>query len=47
MILVALLMLLLPVWPYSSSWNYYPSFAVVLALAILATVFFRVVPRRL
>jgi hypothetical protein len=34
-LLVVLLLALLPTWPYSSGWGYYPSSAVGLILVIL------------
>lgn len=42
-----LLLLVLPIWSYSRSWNYYPSLSLLLVLAILASVFFRLIPRNL
>lgn len=46
-VVVALLLLLLPIWSYNHNWNYFPSLGLMLVLAILATVFFRVTPRHL
>lgn len=46
-LLASALALLLPVWPYNSTWGYYPSMSVVVLLIILAALFFRAVPRNL
>jgi hypothetical protein len=39
-LLVVLLILALPAWPYSTGWGYYPSGGLGLVLLILLIVFF-------
>lgn len=46
-VLVLLTFVLLPIWPYSTSWGLYPSVAVIVVLAVLGVSFFRVMPRNL
>lgn len=46
-VLVLLLILLLPVWPYSSGWGSYPSLAVAALLVALIILLYRITPRYL
>lgn len=41
------LVLMLPIWPYSSSWSYYPALAAAIILVGLGAIFFHLTPRRL
>jgi len=44
-LLVLLMVFMVPAWPYSAGWGYYPSGGVLVLLVILAIVFFSS-PRR-
>ena len=39
-VLVLLMILTVPAWPYSTGWGYYPSGGALVLLVILAIVFF-------